>query len=293
MTIKNSKSDHSIFEDNNYISETLNACCLSCDNDANEDNEEDMKFVQSLNLKDRIFEKFLQANDLLNESDIKYTLKRFDSLKTSCACVSMKNSLKCCLKVLNEKKLNKSNASMDIFEYSCCKKCQTQQQGQFIPEYCYDDERKIKKAKDKFRRSFFGDVISSTDSSDGQEEIEDEKEKETLVENNVNSNLFHEAKSMDENLKISGPSVPTLDLNPPTNYKTIIKKSNFNNTDKKHGSENSATNKNGVQSARKTVQFIEDPKHGLVPVKIPEWQEKFREPVYSRKYSTSLPEWKK
>ena len=37
-----------------------------------------MKFIQSLNLKDRIFEKFLQANDLLNESDIKYTLKRFE-----------------------------------------------------------------------------------------------------------------------------------------------------------------------------------------------------------------------
>jgi len=292
MTIKSFKSDHSIFEDNNYISETLNACCLTCDNDANEDNEEDMKFIQGLNLKDRIFEKFLQANDLLNESDIKYTLKRFDSLKASCACVSMKNSLKCCLKVLNEKKMNKSNVSVDILEYSCCKKCQAQQQGQIKPEYCYDDERKIKKAKDKFRRSFFGDVISSTDSSeDGQEELEDEKG--TLVENNVNSNLVDNEKSLDENLKISAPSVPTLDLNPPTNFKAIIKKSNFNNGDKKHGPEHSATNKNGVQSARKTVQFIEDPKFGLVPVKIPEWQENFREPVYSRKFSTSLPEWKK
>ena len=263
-TIKTFKSDHTIFEDHKYINETLNGCCNVCNIDENnEQNENNMIYIKDLRIKDYIFEKFLQAIDILNDSDVKNVLKKFYSFE-NCQCITEKNSLKCCLKILN-----KSNLST----IECCKKCYFQRT--IKPEH-FDDESKIQKAKDKFRRSFFGELISSTESggsssSDGQDENE-------ITEQKLNS---------EENSKIN--HVPKLELNSATPRKAIIKKSSTSHVNVKQ--ENSK--KLGNNSARKSVTFIEDPKHGLIPVEIPEWQEKLREPVYSKKYMPSLPEWKK
>ena len=55
------------------------------------------------------------------------------------------------------------------------------------------------------------------------------------------------------------------------------------------------TSSNNSNKVRKSVHFLEDSKYGLVYVEIPEWQETFREPVYtnrSSKDSINKPEWK-
>lgn len=261
-TIETYKSDHSIFENNKYISETLNGCCNycnSCEVDHTSTQLENILYLKEQRIKDIIYEKFLQAIDLLNDKDVMNILKKFD-LFENCKCISEKNSLKCCLKVLSEK-ISKSSTM------ECCQKCFLQRHIKI--EYL-NDESQIQKAKDKFRRSFFGEVISSTESGSSEDnEIEEEK------------------KSILEELPMQRQ-----ELNSPSPPKAIIKKSTINF--EKNRETTMTNHKKAVNtSARKSVTFIEDPKHGLIKVEIPEWQDKFREPVYARKFTPSLPEWKK
>jgi hypothetical protein len=57
--------------------------------------------------------------------------------------------------------------------------------------------------------------------------------------------------------------------------------------------EKSTLKTSNSNNVRKSVHFLEDSKYGLVCVELPEWQETFREPVYTNRSSNeSKPEWK-
>lgn len=57
--------------------------------------------------------------------------------------------------------------------------------------------------------------------------------------------------------------------------------------------EKSTLKTNNSNKVRKSVHFLEDSKYGLVYVELPEWQETFREPVYTNRSSKeSKPDWK-
>ena len=265
----------------------VSQCCNMCTNkemshceDFSNSRQKCASYLHNFEMQNSIFDQLLNAVDLLNQDELKHFLSKFN-----CSCLSWPNSLKCCMQHIAT--LLKDSNSIRISDYVCCKKCQQDTASKLKKQHHEDDmTSKDKKSKDKFRRKFFGEVVSSTDSSDGQDDPK--REQKFTSEANEDSKQFEIPKSSDINalsLK-NGHSHETKSVDAAlTPRKAIIKKPNTGTHSKSNGK--------APSSARKNVHFIEDPKYGLLPVTIPDWQENFREPVYSAKLNKNLPEWKK
>ena len=122
---------------------------------------------------------------------------------------------------------------------------------------------------------------NKTDSDKNDETIErvnlsKEENKSTSLTNNTDNKRSNSSVSFQE-IKPS----KTLPLSKPK------KTSNLN-----HDTKNDTNNNTNTNKVKKSVQFIQDPKYGLMYLEIPEWQETFREPVYSSRSSSDKPEWK-
>lgn len=211
---------------------------------------------------DLLYNSTLNSSNLVDDN-VLLMLK----LQRNCSCIL--NGMKCCLETIFTA-ISSENVNLpDNFkEYLCCSSCKPIVE-QHVNEVVLDESNLSQKEKDQFRKKFFCSSSVETD--------EEKDEKKTIRNEQPISNngSFKNSLQINKNASLINASIETP-------RKTIIKKANAKINDQAH-------KKN---SARKSVHFIEDEKYGFLPIEVPEWQENFREPVYSGKFRKNLPEWK-
>lgn len=184
-----------------------------------------------------------------------------------CDCLSTPKLLTCCIETIYEHVSGEINSDKQrlpecLIKQKCCQHCYSSSSAKIdqVPLNKIDKQSSTEKNeqpnKTDFWQSFFGFIEEDKKSQESKNEPVHE-----LVKNSP--------------AVISGPA--RLAPEAPQNKETGCKKSLLK---KSHSP---------LNSSRKSVTFIEDPKFGFLPVEIPSWQESLREPKNPKKKAT--PDW--
>lgn len=232
-------------------------------------------------------QKLYFINDALYVHRILKTKYVQDFLKrpNKCKCVK----LSCCIEKIFSYASQSKEMKIENFKcFSCCENCDNEVQNSKVqPKESNLLPTSANKKRQVFRQISGGSSSSSLEAEDKIKEIKANEILEPVLENSRCT-----VQSIDdffESMHLSSISIANRFIDRSLNSKAkIIENKSYPQI--KSVIKDKSNLKIDENKKTKTVRF-HDAKHGFYPIKIQEWQENLREPIYSLENSLNNPEW--